>query len=161
MFTSVQKPEGKKRGRRALPRERVEYDLADDQKAMGEAVTGTAEGQGPALLHFLMSWSIRQTRGGSAGQGLRKIHRFSRSLDNHRPNPHAHNTACKIRISLKRFRVRLSIHQRIKVLHSMFEVGRCRSQTVLLQIEDGRAQISEQPLFKATTVQFSDNTARL
>jgi transposase len=49
----VEKPEGKKRGRKplpeSLPRERVEYDLADDQKAcpccqhqmhrMGEAVT--------------------------------------------------------------------------------------------------------------------------
>ncbi|MFD1985589.1 IS66 family transposase [Mesorhizobium newzealandense] len=52
-FASAGKPEGKKRGRKPLPehlpRERVEYDLADDQKAcpccrhqmhrMGEAVT--------------------------------------------------------------------------------------------------------------------------
>lgn len=52
-FASTEKPEGKKRGRKPLPehlpRERVEYDLADDQKAcpccrhqmhrMGEAVT--------------------------------------------------------------------------------------------------------------------------
>ena len=52
-FATIEKPEGKKRGRKPLPehlpRERVEYDLADDQKAcpccrhrmhrMGEAVT--------------------------------------------------------------------------------------------------------------------------
>jgi hypothetical protein len=52
-FASTEKPEGRKRGRKPLPehlpRERVEYDLADDQKAcpccrhqmhrMGEAVT--------------------------------------------------------------------------------------------------------------------------
>jgi transposase len=52
-FPTIEKPEGKKRGRKPLPehlpRERVEYDLADDQKAcpccrhqmhrMGEAVT--------------------------------------------------------------------------------------------------------------------------
>jgi len=52
-FASTEKPEGKKRGRKPmpehLPRERVEYDLADDQKAcpccrhqmhrMGEAVS--------------------------------------------------------------------------------------------------------------------------
>ncbi|WP_208245164.1 IS66 family transposase (plasmid) [Rhizobium sp. T1470] len=52
-FAAIEKPEGKKRGRKPLPehlpRERVEYDLADDQKAcpccrhqmhrMGEAVT--------------------------------------------------------------------------------------------------------------------------
>jgi hypothetical protein len=52
-FATIEKPQGKKRGRKPLPehlaRERVEYDLADDQKAcpccrhqmhrMGEAVT--------------------------------------------------------------------------------------------------------------------------
>jgi transposase len=52
-FATIEKPDGKKRGRKPLPehlpRERVEYDLADDQKAcpccrhqmhrMGEAVT--------------------------------------------------------------------------------------------------------------------------
>ncbi|WP_208247807.1 IS66 family transposase (plasmid) [Rhizobium sp. T1470] len=52
-FAAIEKPEGKKRGRKPLPehlpREHVEYDLADDQKAcpccrhqmhrMGEAVT--------------------------------------------------------------------------------------------------------------------------
>lgn len=52
-FATIEKPEGKKRGRKPLPehlpRERVEYDLADDQKAcpccrhqmhrMGEAIT--------------------------------------------------------------------------------------------------------------------------
>jgi hypothetical protein len=52
-FATIEKPEGKKRGRKPLPehlpRERVEYDLADDQKTcpccrhqmhrMGEAVT--------------------------------------------------------------------------------------------------------------------------
>ena len=52
-FASTEKPEGRKRGRKPLPehlpRERVEYDLAEDQKAcpccrhqmhrMGEAVT--------------------------------------------------------------------------------------------------------------------------
>ena len=52
-FATIEKPEGKKRGRKPLPehlpRERVEYDLADDQKAcpccrhqmhrMGETVT--------------------------------------------------------------------------------------------------------------------------
>lgn len=36
-FATIEKPEGKKRGRKPLPehlpRERVEYDLADDQKA--------------------------------------------------------------------------------------------------------------------------------
>ena len=42
-----------------------------------------------------------------AGKGLRKIHRFSRSLDIHRPHPPAHQASRKVWISLMPFRVRL------------------------------------------------------
>jgi site-specific DNA recombinase len=52
--------------------------------------------------HLRMAGPMPQT-----GQGLRDIHRFSSGVDHHRPHPHAHQTPCKILLSLNAFRVRL------------------------------------------------------